>query len=333
MDTAVNLTGEKKAALLDVLKQQFGRDQLRDAFYKLYKADNGAAVRALGDERLRFPTLYALLPEITKLELEPQLNARSATALSIIKQFAISEHYTPYESRAEDSNVLKWMIKTGYAETDLGDDYNRIMDLAATLLIKEHHDNSCLAQIAEMMFIRHRMGLFTYDLEWAFFECADTDCLAIIVGRLLSKNAKDVLYARRLLKFLPCFDANSPDLVKQHKNVTHWLSENRPYLYYTGESNLMCGDPCRFKVSQESKYLQKPLPRGGDMRSLPSDELRAAQAFASLDERTKDALCDYSSMLRKSSREQWQKWMGSPIAAQIASSGSLFGRGTRNGNS
>ncbi len=304
---------------------------MRDAFYNLYKQDKGAALRALNDDRLSFPPLYALRPEITKLGLESQLSGRNYLALELSKELASNMHYTQYESIPEDKSVLIWMFKTGCAETDFGDEYDNIMDLTAALLIKVHNDKSCLRELCGMIFSRHRSGLFTYDAEWAFFECGDPECIAITAEYLLSKDHRDVILARRLLHFLPCIDDTDPDAAAQHRRVMQWIKQNKPYLYYTGENGLLCGDPCRFRVSLESKYLQKPLYAGSGGNSLSPRERQKAMVFSALDEQTKSMLGECSGKLHKESPQKWASWINAPMKTQIESVERIVGRGQRNG--
>jgi hypothetical protein len=288
-------------------------EQTRSAFYDLYKRDAAAAVDALSDIKLGFPALYILRPEISKLGLEAYLSPRNKDALRLSKEIVSDGRYA-FEARPEHLPVLNWMFTTGCRETDLGGEYDRIIDAAAILLVKVFGDKSCLGALVDLIFLRHRKGLYTYDAEWALFESGDAGCLSMAAERLLSKDSRDVALARRLLRFLPCCD-DTEDPAMQRRHINNWLSVNKPYMYYTGETNLMCSDPCRFRVSDESKYLQKSF--GGDS-ALSQDEWLQLEKLSDLDEDTKRRLGEYSHSLYRNNRQRWQRWMRSPLPDQIA---------------
>lgn len=318
----------KKGPILDAVAARLGRERIRDEFYNLYKTDKNAALRALGDEKLKFATLYALRPEISKLGLEAGLNERSAVALRILRE--ISSRTAEYVPRQDDKAVLRWMFDTGCKETGLGSQYDGIMDAVAALLIKAYKDKSCLPGLCDMIFDRHRLGSNTYDAEWAFFECGDPECLAIAAKRLLSGDGRDIVLAQRLLGFLPCLNPGE-GAAAQYKRVAQWLQENKPYLCYTGESCLMRTDPCRFKFSPESKYLQKPVFESGG-GALSYDDRKRLEKFAALDEQTQTLLGERSRALYAGSPLQWKKWMSNPVEEQIKSSNRTIGKDFRHGN-
>lgn len=300
--------------------------QARNAFYDFYKKDPGAAIDALNDSKLGFPALYILRPEIIKLGLEPYLNQRNAAALKLSEQI-VSANRHAFEAASEYLPVLKWMFTTGCKETGLGSEYDRIIDAAAILLIKAFGDRSCLGALMDLIFERHRRGSYTYDAEWALFESGDAQCIAMAADRLLSKDKRDVALARRLLKFLPCCRDESTDPASQRWSVLSWLKRNKPYLFYTGESNQMCEAPCPFRVSYESKYLQKSF--GGD-NALSMDEWQRLEKLSGVDADTQRLLGECSQYLYSSNRRHWHNWMHSPLPVQIEASKRILGKCGRN---
>ncbi len=300
--------------------------QARNAFYDLYTRDRAAAIDALNDTKVGFPALYILRPEIIKLGLELYLCSRNAAALKLSEQIALSDRYA-FEADPEYLSVLKWIFTTGCKELGLGSEYDHIIDAAAILLVKAFGDKSCLGALMDLIFERHRRGSYTYDAEWALFESGDTQCLAMAADRLLSKDTRDVALARKLLKFLPCCRDETADPLSQRRSVLCWLKRNKPYLYYTGESNLMCDVPCRFRVSDESKYLQKSF--GGD-NVLSGDEWQRLEKLSDLDADTKRLLGECSQSLYSNNRRQWYDWIHSPLPVQIAASKRILGKRGRN---
>jgi hypothetical protein len=157
-------------AYLDRFRLQHGIEAMRDAFYDLFLADREKALGMLNDSRLQFPTLYALRPEIAKLALGPFLSAKNRTALETARGLLARGGPSGYKYKPEDYRILQWIFHTGCSEPDLGDRYDEIMDLAALLLVKEHHDLGCLRPLARTLFDRHRKGTYTYDAEWRFLS-------------------------------------------------------------------------------------------------------------------------------------------------------------------
>jgi hypothetical protein len=300
--------------------------QARNAFYGLYNKDPDAAIDALNDSKLGFPALYILRPEIIKLGLEPYLSSRNAAALKLTEQIASAAQGT-FEAAPEDMPVLKWMFTTGCKESGLGSEYERIIDAAAILLVKAFGDRSSLGALIDLIFERHRRGSYTYDAEWALFESGDAQCIAMAADRLLSKDKRDVALARRLLKFLPCCRDESANPASQRRSVLSWLKRNKPYLYYTGESNQMCEAPCPFRVSYESKYLQKSF--GGD-NALSMDEWQRLEKLSEVDADTQRLLGECSQYLHSNNRRHWHDWMHSPLPVQIEASKRILGKRGRN---
>ncbi|MFZ5975722.1 MAG: hypothetical protein ACOYU3_10060 [Bacillota bacterium] len=313
----------KEMEFLESVRSQYGNEQMRSGFYSLFKRDASRAMRVLNDDALRFPWLYILRPEIMKLALDSYLNNRNHLALAVTKGLTSPKQARAYALKPEHYPVLKWMLQTGHTELDLGDEYDRVMDFTAILLARENHDKASLKPIEEIIFSRNRKGLNAYDAEWAFFESRDPDCLAMVAERLRATEPKDVELARRLLGFIPCFEANTADPVKQYQCVMRWINDNKPYLRYTGESSLKGWNPRRFEVLQEFKYLQKPLTASGELPPLSSREQSRINEFTGLKPSDRELLSAYSQRLHRSSRAQWDKWMQLPLIEQIESARQL----------
>lgn len=313
-------------AFLESIRRQYGNEQMRNGFYNLFKKDAHNTMRMLNDDRLVYPWLYILRPEIKVLTLDSYLSNRNRLSLEITRGLT-AQKKPVYASKPDHFPVLQWMLKTGYPESDLGEAYDRIMDFTALLLVKEHHDKSCLRPLEQILFSRHRKGLHTYDAEWAFFESRDPECLVMVADRLRSAVPKDVELARRLLGFIPCIKENTADPVKQYHCVMGWINDNRPYLRYTGESSLKGWNPRRFEVLPELKYLQKPLTAENALPSLSSGEQSKIGGFKGLKTDAQILLSDHSQRLRRSSEAQWKAWMQLSLAEQIESAGRSAGGG------
>lgn len=239
---------KKGSALLDDLRRRHGGGRLPELFGGYCREDPQNALRLVNDNRLRFPSLYLLRHEIASRGLGSGLNARNARALELLGLFSAPAQPGEYKALPEHAPVLDWMLRTGHAEENLGSAYDRALDFCAILLCREHRDRACLPVVASLLFARRRKGSYTHDVEWALFESRDPACLGLIARRLLSRNGSDVELARRLLGFLPCFDAGDTDAARQYRCVSRWLSRNRGRLRYTGLCSHQGPNPRRFEV-------------------------------------------------------------------------------------
>lgn len=310
-----NRAGTRRIAWLDDVRLTHSYEETRDLFHRQYLNDAVQAMSMLNEDRLSFPSLYILQPEISKFSLFGALSERNRLALNTEKDLLAHRH--PGRG-AEDGQVyamLKWMVQTGSGAVNLGEEYDTVMDLAALLLIKEYHDMEILPLLEDMIFSRHRKGLNTYDAEWALFESGDPECIAMIARHLLSTDARDVSMARRMLNFIPCID-RFDDAAKQYQCITQWLSRNRRYLKYTGESNLKCSRPRPFMVAFENKYLQRAVDE--EEGALDMEEQAAVAVFSQLPREDKELLSDYSQHLRTAGGGQWRRWMNADVPEQLA---------------
>lgn len=311
-----NRPAARRVAMLDDLRLHNSFEKTRDLFHRLYEQDAAQAVNMLNDEGLTYPSLYILQPEIRKHSLDMSLSPKNRLALEIGKMLIAHKH--PDESSEQVHDVLRWMLQSGSSAVELGEEYDTIMDLVALLLIKIYEDKDVLPLLEDMIFNRHRKGLNTYDAEWALFESADPECIRMVARRLLSEDVRDVSMARRMLSFIPCF-AEQDDARRQYQCVMQWLSKNRRFLRYTGESNLKCGTPQPFRVALEEKYLQQNVGTEEEWSHMQPADQAAVAAFSQLGETEKELLSEYSQHLRAAGAQQWRRWMNSPVSEQINS--------------
>ena len=309
-----NRAGMKRAAWLDDVRRTHSYEETRDLFHRLYDEDAALAVSELNEDKLSFPSLYILQPEISKLSLNDRMSDKNRLALAVQKDLLARRNPGREAADEQVHVILRWMIQTGSDTTSLGEEYDTVMDLAALLLIKEYRDQDILPLLEDMIFSRHRKGLNTYDAEWALFESGDTECIAMIARRLLSTDTRDVSLARRMLRFIPCF-ANADDAVKQYRCVMQWLGRNRGYLKYTGESNLKCCCPRPFMVALERKYLQRKLETE---EGITPDEQTAVTVFSRLPKGDQELLSEYSHQLHTAGGGQWRRWMSAGVSEQLA---------------
>ena len=150
------------------------------------------------------------------------------------------------------------MFKTGSADDGISDEFDQIIDILASILIKTHHEKSVLPTIVDIIFKRNQKELFIHDLVWACFLSRDIDVLELIAEHLRSSNKRDVELAEKLLHIkhdLPNRDGRNNQ--NEYTAYLTWLKDNNPYIYFTGESFNLTNSPSHCKVDFDAKYLCK----------------------------------------------------------------------------
>jgi len=321
---STNYKNPKEIETLDKIRLNDGIDRMKVIFSDLVKNNQEKAIKLINDKNVRFSSLFILQPEIKKSDLFTRLSIRNKNALEItngilLKEISNIQRFSP-QNRQEDYSTLKWILETGYIDDGLNDQYDEVLDTTAIILARVYKEKDCLPIIEEMIFNRYRIGAFIYDLVWTFFEVPDSENLFLIANRLRSTNRKDVELARKFLNFIPCLGTyNGEDNMKQYQCSQKWIKQNKDFLYYTGETYLQTGNPYRYAVSLEAKYLQKTASflNGELSRSLTEDESICLDSFKALDNDSKLRLSNYSSMLYQKSKHRWSKWLQNPIDKQI----------------
>jgi hypothetical protein len=214
---------------------------------------------------------------------------------------------------AEDNTapLLEWMFRTG-SEDEPDSGCELLMERIACLLVKSYNNRSILTELADLIFSRNRRGALIHELSWAFFEACCVESLAFIAYRLNSSDLRDVRLAKKLLGFIPGVDDVTYD------KAMLWLSENRPFLYYTGESLHLGSRPQHYRISLPAKYLCTPVsPCSGEPAEPFSEAGRELLSrFSELDELLQQQLADFSWQLYRSDNYRWRGWIGLPLEDQ-----------------
>jgi hypothetical protein len=98
-----------------------------------------------------------------------------------------------------------------------------------------------------------------------------------------------------------------------------WLSENDPFLYFTGESMQFASNPNMYEIDLERKYLCQGSPSYELQNASPAnvDEQKCLEVFKTLHNEEQAALADYSYQMHYTDIEKWNNWIRTPIDAQI----------------
>jgi hypothetical protein len=225
----------------------------------------------------------------------------------------------------EISPALEWMVKTGWDSDMNRAEYELFMERCTALLLKSFRNSSVLPAVADTIFERNRKGKLIHNLVWAFFEARDPDSLYLIVQRLNSGDDADTALAKKLLCFIPELDEASG--AGAYFKAMQWLSENRPFLFYTEETMQMCTRPVFYAVSQEARYLCRPVSAdsGKPLSPLRDNELELLRGFRELPGSVQKQLADFSLMLNRRNIHQWDSWIRQPVARQAETISEIMG--------
>jgi hypothetical protein len=307
---------------LEYIRRVCGIDVCKRRFQKIVQKQGENAAKLLNAADLRFPTLFALKPEIEKAELTPKLNGKIRTALQICDK-VLEENKTlpgcgiPYSDETVHSAFL-WIFLTGAKDDGMSNDYDEVLDLSASVLTRRYRDKSILPVLAELIFRRNRKKGYLHDLIWAFFQAHDPGSLKLIAPYLRSSNARDRELARLLLN-LPDVGKDAQSRENQYRNFMRWLRENNAYLYFTGESLQSSNQPQICSLDLGARYLCKQIsPRKHKpVTPLSKQEEEALSCFAQAQDNDKAILSDYSRKLHTRNPHYWKRWMRLPVSEQL----------------
>jgi len=309
--------------ILDRIRLEKGIKYLKEYFARLADEKRDEAVRLINDDSLNFCSLFVLQPEIEKNEMMPELNSRNFNALNIAK-LVDKRDYSRFEGllagkSQEIYKALKWILETGRLDDGLNPEYCQIMDMAAILLLKKYRSKSSLVAVSDMVFIRNRVGLNIHDLVWALFESRDPHCLLLIARGFLTGHPGDFSLSERLLSFIPASDKDrTKSGMERYIFLKNWLSENRMFLYYTGESMQLTGMPMPYAVCLEAKYLHKPVSADTGKIAVPLSEWeqKLLESFKGIGISSREILADYSYKLAVRNPDIWKQWLALPFPVQ-----------------
>lgn len=309
--------------LLDRILNSDGTDRLKVFFHRLCKTDIQKALQLVNSKSLHYASLFILQPEIEKLDLFYGLNSRNKIALEITSEILTGKESTSVIKSLLSNyiqlihSVLKWMFETGARYDGLNNQYDKVLDTTAALLINVYRDKTVLPVIADITFERYKKGFFIHNLVWTFFEARDPLSLILVAERLDSKYPKEVELACKLLNFVPGIDRSNPHI--RHISFLNWLQENALFLYYTGESFQQKSNPKPYAVSLEAKYLCTAVScdTGKILKHLTREEHELLHEFNKLNNKTKVLLSDFSFMMHCKNIHSWNVWLHYPISHQI----------------
>lgn len=322
------MNNRQSLSVLDQIRMRLGAMRLRQTFYGLGQSNRPKATLYLNDDKLQFPSLYILMPEIEALDLYRDLNQRNITALNtcarILDDEALGERVTPFATQDNDTGrqSLQWMFKTGamWQGREKNAAYDAIIDGVVAVLTKIHKDKTVLPEVSELIFKRNRQGFFIHDLVWAFFQAFDPEALKLVAKYLLSANAKDVELSCKLLHLpIPQEAGRGEEKRKMYEDYLAWLQENAPFLYFTREYFHLTSDPNPVEVDLGAKYVCKKIsPQNKKpLEPLNEEEQRSIQVFKKISPEEQKVLSDYSYKIHQEDPSLWHQWLRKQLSEQI----------------
>jgi hypothetical protein len=318
---------DNRLAALDRALQTGGAVRLKSGFVALAASDRAKALRLLDDEKLQFPTLFTVLPEIRAFNLTDALSPRNAAAAAVcarkLKRGSPAGADTGFADSETLYQALRWMFESGKGweagSAPDRNDFEAVIDYASALLVITFEDTSVLPDIARLIFRRHRQGRLIHDLVWVFFQTLDYDALVFVAGQLLSPDPREASLACTLLCLELSPVANRAEAGELHRQYLAWLDENRPYLYVTGEHLQQMSRPRHLNVDLEAKYLGRELsPRyRAPLAPLNDHELTCLHEYREFSPEEQEMLTEYSHRLRHTDARSWEEWMQKQVAEQV----------------
>ncbi len=319
-------TKTRTVGKLDNIKHIKGIDSLKDAFGKMVEEDLENAVKEINSESLTFGCLFALKAEAGLPDIFERLKTRNIISLAVIAEALENKislpmnEYSPCHYIEAFHSALRWILVTGSEDDGLNDEFDKVLDAAAALLIKEYSDSTILPVLADLIFKRSREDSFHHDLVWLLFESRNPDSLILIGNRLQSSHPKDRELAKMLLSFIPGVGSHRRGYNKDpYFYFRSWTEENIRFLHYTGECFQQSVNPVPYRVIPEAKYLCKSVSTdtGSIIDSLSEEDYKLLDAFQKQSKKYRLLLSEFSCFLHKRSLERWNLWLHYPIDKQV----------------
>lgn len=304
---------------LDKVRLSRGPDECKARLMAVCSADKARAACLLNDRRLTFPCLYLLSPLIKRLNLSARLTPKNRYALEFITNVSKRKRKRTSFPKQTEHAVLSWILTTGSREDGISEEFEELLEIAASMLANNYKDRAALPMIVDMMFERNRKGRNIHDLVWALFRARDINVLKLIAERLKSGSKADAELARSLLNI----DATKGDLMadntKLYRDYMDKLTENKPFLYFTDEGYNFSSEPRFTDIDLERKYLNKQVKAYEHALASHKDktQIDAAKAFNELSLAEQRLLSEYSYKKCKADPIAWSNWLKRPLAEQL----------------
>ena len=316
-------------SLLDNVRLSNGSEYLKNYYSDLLRTNRSKALELINDQDIHFSTAYLLRPLLKQRSALDELNPLYQKAFEISE--ALSGKLSGQASLKAESQMrsagecivpaLRWIVSTAEPEEGMDGKYEQLIDRCAAVLVRSLANTAMLPELASLIFARNRRGALIHELVWAFFEARSPESLVLLIQRLSSPHSADVKLAKNLLCFIPGISGNTLHSGSSLARFAfYWLQENRPFLYFTGESLHLCNKPMHYDVCKSARYLCRPVSvdSGKPLMRLNDDEEKLLAAFEKLPYNSQCYLADFSWQLYIRNVYQWRTWLVLPINEQAA---------------
>lgn len=294
---------------LDSIRKTKGCENLIDTFCSMCEKDKQKAAVSINSENLQFATLYVLIPTLERQGIKEDLSQRNKIAIDICSKIKQEKcEFSPEEKSKE--KTLEWILTSGKNDDGFSDDFDEIIDMAASLLIIIYKSKRVFDHISDLIFQRNRKGAFTHDLVWALLSSQDIRVLESVAQYLKSENDKDVALAANILNLDESLVKKGGEYLKYIK----WLGENQKYIKFTGETYQQTSEPKLYFLDLTSKYLGRIISGSENLLNAEKD---LVDWFNVLDDSVKEKLANFSHMLNKKNARLWREWISKPVSEQI----------------
>lgn len=304
---------------LDSIRKRQGNSPCREYFKFLPEP---ASLELINDPELSFATFFILLPLVREKIPDENLSVRDRTAANLCgiiqnSKKANGDFLRPAYNESTHE-ALRWIFTTGADDDGLGEDFDHLLDIAAGILEKKYHDADILPKLVRMIFRRGKKGAYLHDLVWALYQSRDPKGLELAAEHLKSPNENEAELAQTLLHLKP--QSNTPKARRKlYGSYLHWLEENSPYLYFTGENFNESSTPNACSVDLGAKYLYRKISHGTRRLATPLTEFEqnCLTCFANAPDEEKEFLAQFSQKMRAKDPAYWNRWIRYPLQRQI----------------
>lgn len=295
-------------------------DHLINMWSEYCRTDREQAFELLRDPALEFPVLFLLKDKIESRE--NGLDPRARIALSHIQNvlhgadLGIQENVPFADQHDLVVQSLLWILRTGW-NTIISTDYAQVIDCTAIHILHTYHQD-WIKGMTDLIFYRYKNKSQRHYLISALLDTANPAILVYIGNYLLSDQAVESDYARRLLGFIPEI-RHAADNKTAFLIFETWYEENAHYLVYTGETNDAVPGGQPFHIHYSAKYFGKAIDAkaGEPVQRILPDEQNNYTDFIKLPEKTRMKLSSLSYSMRKQHPEAWRTWIIRPLKQQL----------------
>jgi hypothetical protein len=259
-----------------------GARVLRERYRRTVQVNRERAAALVADKTANFPVIYTLSPILEKEGLAKHLPPHAKHAMRIVgMKSGDGKRAERYGSLLCDDNLspepdgesLKWIITTG-SEWDGPsgghDEYDAAIDAAVALFCDGYDDHDVMKTTADLIYRRNRKGQNIHDIVWGFYKTANPNTLSYLANHLTSENELDAQLTVKLMSFDD--PGTKQGRQKLKTEYLQWLSENRPYLYATGEHFNATSVPYSVRHDREAKLLKHEIEPRFRSPKKPLDE-------------------------------------------------------------